>query len=190
MMREELLKVLPEVKEIENPDLREGTIQCFLLACQAGGKTPAVMQEMPFSALVSTKVSFADKVRCVYHICVQTAVTINQYMPGSITLNMDILKSGALLCDVAKLLELEKTPKGEWKKGKAGSLVRHPFSGVGLAMQAGLPEEVQHIIASHAGEGNLFPRTPEAIIVYHADFAVFDPFVEGKVLKESDSESA
>jgi len=182
-MRQELLKVLPELNDIENPDLREKTIQCFLLACQVGGKTPKVMQIMPFSALVPTRVSFADKVRCVYHICVHTASAINQYMPEAIPLNMDILKSGALLCDVAKLIEIEKTPKGEWEKTRVGKLVRHPFSGVGLAMQAGLPEEVQHIIASHAGEGNLFPRTPEAIIVYHADFAVFDPFVDGKVLK-------
>lgn len=182
-MRQELLQVLPELNDIENPDLREKTIQCFLLACQAGGKTPQVMQEMPFSVLVSTRVSFADKARCVYHICVRTAEAINRYMPGSIPLNMDILKSGALLCDVAKLIEIEKTPQGEWKKSRAGKLVRHPFSGVGLAMQAGLPQEVQHIIAGHAEEGNLFPRTPEAIIVYHADFAVFDPFVDGKVLK-------
>jgi len=182
-MRQELLQVIPEIEEISDADLREQTIKCFLLACQQGGRRPRDMQEMAFTALVETEVTFADKLRCVYHICIRTAQAMEKYIKGAVPINMDVLKAGALLCDVAKMIEVTKTAEGKWGKTRQGKLVRHPFSGVGLAMQAGLPEEVQHIIAAHAGEGNLFPRTAEAIIVYHADFVVFDPFVKEKALQ-------
>jgi hypothetical protein len=54
--------------------------------------------------------------------------------------------------------------------------VRHPFSGVGLAMRFDLPHEVLHMIATHAGEGHLGKRTVESIIVHHADFLSYEPF--------------
>ena len=47
---------------------------------------------------------------------------------------------------------------------------------VGLAMEAGVPDEVSHIIAAHAGEGNMVKRTAEAFIVHHADFMSYEPF--------------
>lgn len=58
-MRQEILKFLPELNDIENPDLREGTIKCFLLACEEGGKRPQDMTEMAFTALVETAGSTA-----------------------------------------------------------------------------------------------------------------------------------
>ena len=41
-------------------------------------------------------------------------------------------------------------------------------------MAAGLPAEVLHIIAMHAGEGNLGKRIAEAVIVHHCDFIHFE----------------
>ena len=40
-------------------------------------------------------------------------------------------------------------------------------------MECGVPDAVCHIIAAHAGEGNLVKRTTEAFIVHHADFMSF-----------------
>jgi hypothetical protein len=45
-------------------------------------------------------------------------------------------------------------------------------------MECGLPDAVSHIVATHAGEGNLVTRSTEAYIVHHADFMTFDPFVK------------
>ena len=56
------------------------------------------------------------------------------------------------------------------------SICRHPFSGVSLAEECGVPPEVCHIIAAHAHEGDLVKRTTEAYIVHHADFMTFLPF--------------
>jgi hypothetical protein len=61
-------------------------------------------------------------------------------------------------------------------QGAYGKLLRHPFSGVSLAESCGIPPEVCHIIAAHAGEGELVKRTTEATIVHHADFMTFLPF--------------
>jgi len=43
-----------------------------------------------------------------------------------------------------------------------------------LASELGLPLGVVHIIAAHAGEGNMVTRTPEAIVVHHADMMDFE----------------
>jgi len=64
-------------------------------------------------------------------------------------------------------------------KGIRGKLLRHPISGAALAWSLGLPEEVCHIIAAHSKEGDHVKRSPEAFVVYHCDFANFEPFREG-----------
>ena len=86
--------------------------------------------------------------------------------------------AGAILADVGKLLEYEKKD-GELVQSRRGQYLRHPFTGVGLAMECGVPDAVCHIVATHAGEGNLVKRTPEAWIVHHADFMTYEPLVKG-----------
>jgi hypothetical protein len=54
--------------------------------------------------------------------------------------------------------------------------LRHPFTGVALALECGVPNEVCHVIAAHAAEGQLVKRSVEAWIVHHADFMAFDPY--------------
>ena len=83
--------------------------------------------------------------------------------------------AGAILADVGKLLEYEMRD-GKAVQSDRGKYLRHPFTGVHLAMTCGVPEEVCHIIATHAGEGELVRRSTEAWIVHHADFMSFLPF--------------
>jgi len=61
--------------------------------------------------------------------------------------------------------------------------LRHPFTGVALALECGVPNSVCHIIATHAAEGDLVKRTTEAFIVHHADFMAFLPFKNPKNVK-------
>ena len=65
---------------------------------------------------------------------------------------------------------------GKSVQGVYGKYVRHPFSGVSLAEQCGIPAEVCHIIAAHAHEGDMIKRSVEAYIVHHTDFMTFEPF--------------
>ena len=101
---------------------------------------------------------------------------MNEFFKDELPVNMDILISGAILADVGKLLEYELDENGKSIQGKYGQYLRHPFSGVSLAEECGVPAEVCHIIAAHAHEGDLVKRTTEAYIVHHADFMTFLPF--------------
>jgi putative nucleotidyltransferase with HDIG domain len=114
--------------------------------------------------------------RCVVHIARASGEKINEFFSSDLPVNMDVLLSGAILADVGKLLEYELDKKGKAVQGKYGQYLRHPFSGVSLAEECGLPPEVCHIIAAHAHEGDLVKRTTEAYIVHHADFMTFLPF--------------
>ena len=79
-------------------------------------------------------------------------------------------------------LEYELDKNGKAVQGTYGKYLRHPFSGVSLAEECGVPAEVCHIIATHAGEGNMVKRTTEAYVVHHADFMTFLPFKERLVI--------
>jgi putative nucleotidyltransferase with HDIG domain len=103
---------------------------------------------------------------------------MNEFFKDDLPVDMDILISGAILADVGKLLEYELDKKGKSVQGKYGKYLRHPFSGVSLAEQCGVPAAVCHIIATHSGEGDMVKRTVEAYIVHHADFMTFEPFLE------------
>ncbi len=52
---------------------------------------------------------------------------------------MDVLIAGAILADVGKLLEYELDENGKCFQGQYGEYLRHPFSGVSLAEQCGVP---------------------------------------------------
>ncbi|MBT7827091.1 MAG: phosphohydrolase, partial [Bacteroidetes bacterium] len=98
-----------------------------------------------------------------------------EFFGEDLPVNMDVLLSGAILADVGKLLEYVMQD-GKAIQGSYGKYLRHPFSGVSLAEECGVPPEVCHIIAGHAKEGDLVKRTTEAYLVHHADFMTFLPF--------------
>ena len=127
--------------------------------------------------MTDLKVSFIDHKRAVVHIAKAAGEKMNELFGKELPVNMDVLIAGALLADVGKLLEYE-LKDGKLMQGKYGQYLRHPFSGVSLSEQCGVPAEVCHIIAAHAGEGDFVKRTVEAYIVHHSDFMTFLPFKE------------
>ena len=136
------------------------------------------LDKIPFTLLCGPdlKVSFMAHKRCVVHIARASGEKMNEFFGTDLPVNMDVLISGAILADVGKLLEYELDKDGKAVQGKYGQYLRHPFSGVSLAEECGVPPEVCHIIAAHAHEGDLVKRTTEAYIVHHADFMTFLPF--------------
>jgi putative nucleotidyltransferase with HDIG domain len=101
---------------------------------------------------------------------------MQEFMGSTLKVDMDTIIAGAILIDVGKLLEYETGPDGESRQSDMGKALRHPFTGVALALECGVPAAVCHVIAAHAAEGSLVNRTPEAWVVHHADFMAFDPF--------------
>ena len=109
------------------------------------------------------------------HVAYESAIKMQEFFKDELPINMDHVIAGAILADVGKLLEYEMKD-GKSCVGSYGKYLRHPFSGVSLAEQCGVPAAVCHIIATHAGEGDLVKRSTEAYIVHHADFMTFLPF--------------
>jgi putative nucleotidyltransferase with HDIG domain len=177
-MTEQVKKLWPELEWIMEKSLREKTANTWELALRRSVLTPGDLEKIPFTLLCGPdlKVSFMDHKRCVVHIARASGEMMNQFFAKDLPVDMDVLISGAILADVGKLLEYELDKDGTAIQGKYGQYLRHPFSGVSLAEECGVPPEVCHIIAAHANEGDLVKRTTEAYIVHHADFMTFLPF--------------
>lgn len=179
-MTNEILNLWPELMWISNEDLRAKTAKTWELALERSVLTADDLNRIPFTLLAGPdmKVSFMAHKRCVVHVARESAIKMQEFFGEDLPVNMDVLIAGAILADVGKLLEYELDGAGKSFQGKYGKYLRHPFSGVSLAEQCGVPPEVCHIIATHAGEGDMVKRTVEAYIVHHADFMTFEPFKE------------
>ncbi len=168
----------PELLWIENLELRNQVAATWQMALDKSVLSPDDLNRIPFTLLCGPdlKVTFMDHKRSVVHIARDAGNKINAMYHGELPVDMDVLIAGAILADVGKLLEYELDANGKAIQGNYGKYVRHPFSGVSLAEQCGVPAAVCHIIAAHADEGNMIKRTTEAYVVHHADFMTFLPF--------------
>jgi len=179
-MNKEVYALWPELDWIKDEDLREQTAKTWELALERSVLTVNDLNRIPFTLLCGPdlKVTFMDHKRSVVHIAKDAGNTMNSMYHGELPVNMDVVIAGAILADVAKLLEYVLDENGKAIQGTYGKYLRHPFTGVSIAEDCNVPAEVCHIIATHAGEGNMVKRTTEAYIVHHADFMTFLPFKE------------
>jgi putative nucleotidyltransferase with HDIG domain len=165
-------KVFPELAWIGDALLVEKVTNVWDDAYARGGWRGDDIDAIPFTLLVGeTKITLVEHTRLVTNLCRAIAETMKNV--GGITLNNDYLIAGALLHDVGKLLEYRRTKDG-FQVSPSGKLLRHPLSGMALAMKGDLPEGVYHIIAVHSREGEGSYRSPEAIALHHADFIAFE----------------
>jgi len=177
-MTEQVKRLWPELEWISDPSLREKTARTWDLALERSVLSADDLEKIPFTLLCGPdlEVNFVAHKKCVIHIAKACGEKMNQFFGNSLPVNMDVLISGAILADVGKLLEYELDKEGKPFQGKYGQYLRHPFSGVSMAEECGVPPEVCHIIAAHAQEGDLVKRTTEAYIVHYSDFMTFLPF--------------
>jgi putative nucleotidyltransferase with HDIG domain len=174
----------PEIDWIENLELREQVTQVWTKALERSALQPKHLQQIPFTLLVpDCPVTFMEHKRCVVHIAHASALAMREFMGRALPVDLDTVIAGAILADVGKLLEYELGPEGKSRQSERGEALRHPFTGVALALECGVSDAVCHIIAAHAGEGDLVQRTTEAFIVHHADFMAFLPFKNPKNIK-------
>lgn len=177
-MKSDIFNLWPELDWIQDDKLRAKTAKTWELALERSVLSGDDLNRIPFTLLCGPdlKVSFMAHKRCVVHVAKESGEKMNEFFKEELPVDMDILISGAILADVGKLLEYVLDEKGTAVQGSYGKYLRHPFSGVSLAEECGLPAEVCHIIAAHAGEGDHIKRTTEAYVVHHADFMTFLPF--------------
>jgi len=175
-MREAVERLWPELQWIQDKDLREKVARTWERAFELSPLKPKDLDEIPFTLLVpNCPVTFMEHKRCVVHIARKSAEAMREFLGRSLPIDLDTVIAGAILADVGKLLEYERDG-GKARQSRRGELLRHPFTGVALAMECGVPDTVCHIIAAHAAEGDQVKRSVEATIVHHADFMSYLPF--------------
>ena len=175
-MRDAVRRLWPELDWIADQKLREQVTQTWIRAFELSPLKPEDLHRIPFTLLVpNCPVTFMEHKRCVVHIARKAAESMHEFMGRALPIDMDTVIAGAILADVGKLLEYENDG-GKTRQSERGEFLRHPFTGVALAMECGVPDRVCHIIAAHAAEGDLVKRSTEAYIVHHADFMAFLPF--------------
>ncbi|MEK7703576.1 MAG: HD domain-containing protein [Myxococcota bacterium] len=175
-MTQAVEKLWPEVAWIEDASLRRAVTSTWAKAFEMSPLTPKDLDEIPFTLLVpNCPATFMEHKRAVVHIARRSAEAMREFLGRALAIDMDTVIAGAILADVGKLLEYERVD-GKLRQSKRGEALRHPFTGVALAMMCNVPDAVCHIIAAHAGEGEHVKRSTEALIVHHADFMSFLPF--------------
>ena len=181
-MLEAARRLWPELDWIQDEELREQVTNTWARALELSPLEPEDLNLIPFTLLVpNCPTTFMEHKRCVVHIARKAAESMDEFMGRALPIDMDTVIAGAILADVGKLLEYENV-NGKTRQSERGEFLRHPFTGVALAMECGVPDRVCHIIAAHAAEGDLVKRSTEAYIVHHADFMAYLPF---KNLKKS-----
>lgn len=164
--------------KIKDHTILERTVNAWVIAAEKGSWTPEEIKKIPFTLLTETEgISLIDHSLAVARGAGGLGHAIeNTYPTMPFTINWDILYAGALLHDVGKLTGIEKTNKGYQKIEKSQCTEYHE-SGAFIASKAGLPEEIINIIANHSKEYKSMPVRIEAILIHHADLAVFYPMV-------------
>jgi putative nucleotidyltransferase with HDIG domain len=180
-MRDAVEGLWPELEWIMDPELREQVTETWEIALERSPLDPADLERIPFTLLIpDCPATFMEHKRCVVHIARRSAEAMQEFLGRALPIDLDVVVAGAILADVGKVLEYEKV-NGMAVQSARGKALRHPFTGVAVAMECGVPDSVCHIIATHAAEGNLVTRSTEAWIVHHADFMSYEPF---KTLKK------
>ena len=183
-MRETIQRLWPEIEWINNTQLREQVTQTWIKALESSPLKADDLNHIPFTLLIpNCPITFMEHKRCVVHIARDSAEAMRKFMGRALPIDIDVVIAGAILADVGKLLEYELGADGKSRQSERGEALRHPFTGVAIALECGVPDAVCHIIAAHAAEGELVKRTTEAFIVHHADFMAFLPFKNPKNLR-------
>lgn len=175
-MQNAVIKLWPELAWIHDHALRERVCRTWIAAFEHSPLVPDDLEKIPFTLLIpGCPVTFMEHKRCVVHIARRSAEAMQEFLGRALPIDLDTVIAGAILADVGKLLEYEMV-EGKAQQSARGKSLRHPFTGVHLALGCGVPDAVCHIVATHAAEGSLVRRSTEAWIVHHADFMSYEPF--------------
>ena len=171
----ELLNFLPEIELIGDQALKDGVVYTWQLAFK--DTLWQRLDDVPFASGATPGISLIQHTRAV----VQAAIQLAEIMAAThgIKVELDKVVAGAVLHDVSKIVEYE-APDGR-QASVIGKRFPHGFYGAVFAIQAGLPDEIAHLIVSHTHTSPVAPQTMEGIIIRDADYAVANIALGGKL---------
>src|SRR5207302_11414897 len=144
-MREAVARLWPEIAWIQNAKLRSQVTETWIKALERSPLKADDLNRIPFTLLVPhCPITFMEHKRCVVHVARKSAEAMKEFMGRALPVNVDTVIAGAILADVGKLLEYEIGPDGQARQSERGAALGHPFTGVALALECGVPDEVCH----------------------------------------------
>lgn len=167
---EAVLAVLPELDLIGDPALREAAVAVWCRAWEISGAA-ALEQALVLFPGIADAATGVLHVRSMIRLAVEAATTMRDVY--GIPIDVDVAAVGAALHDVGKLIEFAPSAGGTPR----GPLLHHAVTGAGLALEAGLPPEIVHIIAYHSRFGEGVDRSLECRLVTGLDDASVDGLV-------------
>ncbi len=205
--------LLPELNLIKGNELKDKVVDAWRLACSLGGYKR--VEDVPTESFEELPtVSNLDHQKGTARIA---SFMVKGLAELGVKLNHDEVVAAAICHDVGKPIEWRDNQRGFYSNamgagtfygenpnmpkiedGASYQIARHPVWGVYVAMQVGMPDHIIHMIAAHSLEGNLYIRTPGALVVKEADEIWWEqvaygivgtwpgsesPFMKGKVRK-------
>jgi hypothetical protein len=163
--QERIQKLFPRISDIKDASIREKVVSVWWNAWKESkfAKIEDLSQWEPSKeALNITNVEHTNQV-------VECAIAIAQVVERTqrIKINMDTLIAASILHDADKILMFDPSTGSTTP---LGTYLPHTGISAHLALQAGLPMEVVHAVASHSPNySSIAPKTPEALILHSAD---------------------
>ncbi len=175
-------ELFPEIKEIENVELREKVVKSVEKALAVGGWNQEDLEYIPSTLLIPELIGQDNKavVTLIDHTRMVTQLSMAVYdryaeVGFADKIDRDILIAGGILHDIGKFVEYEKDDTGKIKQKLAGKYLRHPAQGLELVYEFDLPLKVKQAIMFHSKEGDKINRFIEVDIIHRCDFLCFDP---------------
>ena len=169
-------RLFPGINDINDPDIRKKVIDLWWGTWKESDfeRIEDLSQWQPMKEKLD--ISNVEHTNQVVECALAMAGIIER--DQGVKVERDTLIAGAILHDIDKLLVFHQT-SGETTH--MGMHLAHTTIGAHLALKAGLPLGIVHVIASHSSNySSISPRSVEAAIVYHADHVVTETWTMAK----------
>ena len=180
MTAEEIVRLFPAFNEVRYESLRAKSIEAMNMAMKKGGWNESNIHLCPVTLnWKNCDVSWVEHVGDVTAVCMMNFDALEKYYARhNVNVSRDVVIAGALLHDIGKLTEFICVD-GKAVHSENYELMRHPLSGAVIAAEAGLPDVIVHLIATHSFEGDKSYQTVESNFVRAMDIFVFNCSVKG-----------
>jgi hypothetical protein len=158
-------RLFPRVQDIKNAEIREKVVSVWWNAWKESKFSKIEQASQWEPSREKLDISNVEHTNQVVECALAIAQVVDREQ--NINVNMDTLIAASILHDADKILMFDPSTGGTTP---LGTYLPHTGIAAHLALQAGLPIDIVHAIASHSPNySSVPPKTIEAVILYNAD---------------------
>ena len=167
-IRRNILETFPFIEDIRDAELKHKVVDAWVRAMKESSFE--AIENIPFSLNVP-EARLVDHIHFVMEVARSVGMQAEKTM--DIAVDWDLLIASVLLHDVGKAVEYEYA-NGTYDRSEIGRKFGHGLWGAHIALDAGLPLNLAHLISTHTGDSLQAPQLLEGIILHYADFVYAD----------------